>query len=84
MEPEATTDVTAVLAHVTAQLPGHEDRPGQIRMAELVTEAIANERHLIVQAGTGTGEQPTRQARELRAGVRRYRGGRSRRGARLR
>jgi ATP-dependent DNA helicase DinG len=52
----AAADVAAVLAHVTAGLPGHEDRPGQVRMAELVGEAIADGRHLIVQAGTGTGK----------------------------
>lgn len=52
----ATADVAAVLAHVTAGLPGHEDRPGQVRMAQLVAEAIADGKHLIVQAGTGTGK----------------------------
>lgn len=45
-----------MLAHVTAGLPGHEDRPGQVRMAELVADAIGTKRHLIVQAGTGTGK----------------------------
>lgn len=48
--------MAAVLAHVTGGLPAHEDRPGQLRMAELVAEAIAAEQHLIVQAGTGTGK----------------------------
>jgi len=57
VNPDATAaDVASVLAHVTAGLPGHEDRPGQVRMAELVTEAIQSKRHLIVQAGTGTGK----------------------------
>lgn len=57
MNPDATAaDVAAVLAHVTAGLPGHEDRPGQVRMAELVAEAIRSKTHLIVQAGTGTGK----------------------------
>lgn len=57
MHPQATTaDVAAVLAHVTAGLPAHEDRPGQLRMAELVAEAIRSKTHLIVQAGTGTGK----------------------------
>ena len=55
MNPEPV-DVAAVLAHVTAGLPGHEDRPGQVRMAELVAEAIRDKQHLIVQAGTGTGK----------------------------
>jgi ATP-dependent DNA helicase DinG len=44
------------LAHVTAGLAVHEDRPGQVRMAELVAEAIRSEQHLVVQAGTGTGK----------------------------
>lgn len=42
--------------HVTGALPGAEDRPGQRRMADLVGDAIANGRHLVVQAGTGTGK----------------------------
>jgi ATP-dependent DNA helicase DinG len=60
VEPRAdspsATGVAGVLADVTAGLPGHEERPGQQRMAEMVAEAIESERHLIVQAGTGTGK----------------------------
>ncbi len=48
--------VRAALAHVTRALPAHEDRPGQLQMAEAVAAAIAGERHLVVQAGTGTGK----------------------------
>jgi len=48
--------VVAALRAVTAALPAAEDRPGQVAMAEAVAEAIAAERHLIVQAGTGTGK----------------------------
>ncbi len=44
------------LGHVTAELANAEDRPGQRRMAELVAAAIADKRHLVVQAGTGTGK----------------------------
>ncbi len=44
------------LTRVTAQLPGAEDRRGQAEMAERVTDAIAAHRHLVVQAGTGTGK----------------------------
>ena len=44
------------LTRVTAQLPGAEDRQGQAEMAERVTDAIAAHRHLVVQAGTGTGK----------------------------
>ena len=52
----ALEQVAAALAQVTAALPAHEDRPGQVRMAELVAEAIGSGRHLVVQAGTGTGK----------------------------
>ena len=34
----------------------YEYRTGQIEMAERVAEAFANRRHLIVEAGTGTGK----------------------------
>jgi ATP-dependent DNA helicase DinG len=44
------------LGAVTAALPDAEHRPGQERMAELVTAAIGAHRHLVVQAGTGTGK----------------------------
>jgi ATP-dependent DNA helicase DinG len=44
------------LASVTAVLPGAEDRPGQQHMAALVEAAIEGGRHLVVQAGTGTGK----------------------------
>lgn len=35
---------------------GGSERPGQLRMAEAVVEAIESGRHLLVQAGTGTGK----------------------------
>ena len=44
------------LARVTAALPQAEDRPGQREMADLVATAIARGRHVVVQAGTGTGK----------------------------
>jgi ATP-dependent DNA helicase DinG len=45
------------LAKVTAALPGGgDDRPGQRQMVDAVAEAIEDRRHLIVQAGTGTGK----------------------------
>ncbi|HZX54905.1 MAG TPA: DEAD/DEAH box helicase, partial [Ilumatobacteraceae bacterium] len=46
----------AALATVTAALPAAEDRPGQRDMADAVSSAIDQGRHLIVQAGTGTGK----------------------------
>jgi len=50
-------DATEALAHVAAALPaGGESRQGQIDMLEAVAKAIDGERHLIAQAGTGTGK----------------------------
>lgn len=47
----------ATLDRVTGALPGGgERREGQRRMTEAVAGAITAERHLIVQAGTGTGK----------------------------
>jgi len=48
--------VTDGLARVVAALPAAEDRPGQREMALAVADAIATGRHLVVQAGTGTGK----------------------------
>jgi ATP-dependent DNA helicase DinG len=36
--------------------PHYEFRPGQVEMAEAVESALAAKRHLIVEAGTGTGK----------------------------
>jgi ATP-dependent DNA helicase DinG len=47
--------VREVLARAVAALGGHE-REGQVTMAEAVSESLASERHLLVQAGTGTGK----------------------------
>ena len=44
------------LAQVTAALPAAEERPGQQQMASAVSDAIDAGKHLIVQAGTGTGK----------------------------
>ena len=56
VNPGSYNDVAATLRSVTGRLPAHEDRPGQVRMAEAVADAIADKRHLVVQAGTGTGK----------------------------
>ncbi len=56
---EAAEDgaVADALGRVVAQLPGGgEGRPGQLRMAEAVARAVLEHRHLVVQAGTGTGK----------------------------
>jgi len=50
-------DAVEALHHVTAALPsGGETRQGQVEMLTAVAEAIDGERHLIAQAGTGTGK----------------------------
>lgn len=36
--------------------PAYEYRPGQLEMAEAVEAALSDRRHLIVEAGTGTGK----------------------------
>ncbi len=36
--------------------PSYEFRPGQVEMAEAVQSALGDRRHLIVEAGTGTGK----------------------------
>ncbi len=46
----------AALAAVTSALPSAEDRPGQRDMARAVERAVREGRHLVVQAGTGTGK----------------------------
>jgi ATP-dependent DNA helicase DinG len=61
-ETGAALDVAAevaarTLAAVVAGLPGGgEARPGQEVMARAVAESLAGGRHLVVQAGTGTGK----------------------------
>ena len=44
-----------VLAYAVAGLEGQE-RPGQVAMADAIDGAFASGRHLLVQAGTGTGK----------------------------
>ncbi len=46
-------DLNAILAPC---LPGYEPRGGQAQMALEVDRALSNKRHLIVEAGTGTGK----------------------------
>jgi ATP-dependent DNA helicase DinG len=58
-------DVVAALDAVVAQLPdGGEARLGQRQMANAVEEAIATGRHVVVQAGTGTGKTRLPRARD--------------------
>ena len=44
------------LLHAAVTAIGGAERPGQVRMAEAVADAVAAGEHLLVQAGTGTGK----------------------------
>ncbi len=48
--------VLAALQKVVTELPGGSPREGQEAMAEAVAKAVVSGRHLVVQAGTGTGK----------------------------
>ena len=50
-----TPSVTDLLSTAVTALGGHE-RAGQVQMAEAVRESMESGRHLLVQAGTGTGK----------------------------
>ncbi len=53
----AVSDLSTELAAIVAELPGGgEVRDGQRQMAEAVEASIHSGRHLVVQAGTGTGK----------------------------
>ena len=49
-------DVLAPGQSISRRLEHYEDRKEQIAMAEAVAEAIAEKRHLVVEAGTGVGK----------------------------
>ncbi len=51
----ADTPVRSVLATAVSALGGQQ-RDGQVHMAEEVARALADDTHLLVQAGTGTGK----------------------------
>lgn len=48
--------IDLALEKATGALAGCEERPSQKAMAEAVGQSIREQRHLIVQAGTGTGK----------------------------
>ncbi len=50
--------------------PGYEFRRGQMEMAEAIAVALAERRHLVVEAGTGTGKTLAYLAPILRSGRR--------------
>ncbi|MFZ8892007.1 MAG: DEAD/DEAH box helicase, partial [Ilumatobacteraceae bacterium] len=52
----ADQEILDALRQVTTALANAEERQGQDEMAVLVGRALRKNRHLIVQAGTGTGK----------------------------
>ena len=54
--PRSKINVSDALEIATSALPHSESRPGQKEMAHAVDEALHEGKHLIVQAGTGTGK----------------------------
>ncbi|WP_153397165.1 ATP-dependent DNA helicase, partial [Ornithinicoccus halotolerans] len=48
-------DLTRLL-QAAVEAVGGTERPGQVQMAEAVRDAVEDEEHLLVQAGTGTGK----------------------------
>jgi ATP-dependent DNA helicase DinG len=52
--PDPVVDLA--LQRATGAIAGREERPSQRAMAQAVAAAIRERRHLIVQAGTGTGK----------------------------
>ena len=55
-EQERLNNTTGELLEAAVAALGGAERPGQVRMADAVTKALDSERHLAVQAGTGTGK----------------------------
>jgi len=53
---DPATQAKRDLLRVTGALAASEERPGQQEMTAAVATAIAQRRHLVVQAGTGTGK----------------------------
>ncbi len=49
-------EILGPAGRIAARLPAYEERPQQLEMARAVTQAIAERRHLIVEAGTGVGK----------------------------
>jgi ATP-dependent DNA helicase DinG len=52
----AADEAVSALRAVTGRLASAEHRPGQEQMAAAVARALDDGRHLVVQAGTGTGK----------------------------
>ncbi|MDJ0923698.1 MAG: ATP-dependent DNA helicase [Acidimicrobiia bacterium] len=56
MDDSLAAESVAVLHEVLGAKEGAVARPGQIEMVEAVAAALGDQRHLVVEAGTGTGK----------------------------
>jgi len=59
MKPQAEVTpnpLTQLLDRLAQYLPGYQQRPGQVQMAEAVAQAIARRENLVVEGGTGIGK----------------------------
>jgi len=54
--PETEGSAVREVLGAAVEALGGQERPGQIAMAEAVASAMTDHRHLLVQAGTGTGK----------------------------
>lgn len=52
----SSTPPLSDLLHAAVTAIGGTERPGQVTMAEAVAEAVADDTHVLIQAGTGTGK----------------------------
>jgi len=53
---DAVVNVLASDGPMSTLMPGYEERPPQMQMMRAVAEAFQDSKHLIVEAGTGTGK----------------------------
>jgi len=67
---DAARDTVAALDELTTDLTGGEHRASQRTMAAAVADALDRERHLVVEAGTGTGKSLAYLAAAVRSGRR--------------
>ena len=56
MEDDLIDSVFGCGGLISQHHDAYEYREGQVRMAEAITTAFAEKKHLIVEAGTGTGK----------------------------
>ncbi|MEE2780937.1 MAG: hypothetical protein VX431_01940, partial [Planctomycetota bacterium] len=52
----AVDDILGPVGRIAARLKDYEERPEQQEMAASVAKAIEQQKHLIVEAGTGVGK----------------------------